>query len=87
VVADSDSVGTSEDSPRPEMGEKYTRSRWVAYCLVAATIFSAGFLLFRGDATSAEVEILNIVSGLAMAATVAWMGVSNGREAWVAGRG
>ncbi len=76
----------AQDQPVAEMGNKYTRSRWVSYCLVIATCGTAGYLILRGDATSAEVDILKTISGLAMAATATWMGVSNGRQAYVEGK-
>ena len=82
---DSDSRVVDETAipPRAEMAQKYTRSRWTAWSLVAATVLDVGYLTLRGDVTAAEVEMLKALSGLAMAATVAWMGAANGREAWV----
>ena len=76
----------AQDKPAAEMGGKYTRSRRLSYGLVIVTCLDALYLTWRGDATSAEVEILKILSGLAMAATVTWMGSSNGRQAYVEGK-
>lgn len=72
-----------QDPPRAEMGGKYFWSRLAAYTLIAATVFDASYLLIRGGTTTQEIAILEIIAGLAMTATVAWMGSANGREALV----
>ncbi len=86
MVGDRRTVDEATIPPRAEMAQKYTRSRWTAWTLVAATVLDVGYLTLRGDATATEVEMLKVLSGLAMATTVAWMGAANGREAWVRGK-
>jgi len=87
MAVTSDTVAHPEAASKtPEMGDKYAQSRFVAKSLAIATCVAAGYLFWRGDATNNEVEILGIVSGLAMIAVGGWMGSSNGREAYVEGK-